>query len=125
MVKINKDTSLRDAGLSVRTRNLLYQNAGEFGVETRFGEKGWDIPIGALEGYPLSKLRKLKGFGIATLHETRKTLESAGVQLDLENIEEDPEPRNIICFNRFTKEGRVLYELANLLKKQDLEIVIK
>lgn len=125
MREINKDTSLSDAGLSVRTRNLLYQNASEFGIEIKFGEIDWNFPLGALEGYPLSKLRGLRGFGEATLQETRKMLQRAGVQLDMENFKEAPVQRNIIYFNRFTKEGRVLYELAMLLQKQDSKIVIQ
>ena len=125
MREINKDTSLSDAGLSVRTRNLLYQNASEFGIEIRFGEIDWDFTLGALEGYPLSKLKGLRGFGVATLQETRKMLQRAGVELNMENFKEEPVQRNIIYFNRFTKEGRVLFELARLLQKQDSKIVIQ
>lgn len=125
MREINKDTLVRDAGLSVRTCNLLYQNAGEFGIETRFGEITRDFAIGALEGYSLNKLRGLRGFGVATLQETRKMLQRAGVEMNMENFKEEPLQRNIIYFNKFTKEGRVLFELAKLLQKQDPKIVIQ
>lgn len=125
MREINKDTSLSEAGLSARTRNLLYLNAREFGIESRLGEMDWDFPLGAFEGYPLSKLRELGGFGEATLQEIRKMLQRAGVHLDMENFKEEPVRRSIIYFDRFTKEGRVLYELAMLLQKQDSKIVIQ
>ncbi len=122
---ITKDTSVRDAGLSLRTHNLLCRNAVEFGIKVRFGEYCNDFPIGVMEGYDLSELGKIKGFGVATMQEIRKMLQRAGIQSDVENIKEDREEKNFIYFNRYTKEGKILYELASLLKNQDSEIVIK
>lgn len=59
---INKDTTVGDAGLSLRTHNLLCRHAKEFGIEVRFGEYCKDFPIEVLEGYPPELIGKNKRF---------------------------------------------------------------
>lgn len=110
MKVINKDTSIKDCGLSTRTINLLYQNAKEFGVETRFGENVRDITVGDLEGFSATKLRGFKRFGGSTLRELKYVLDTAGVNLDMENLSIKPYKGSTISFIRFTKEGKVLYD---------------
>lgn len=122
---MDRETLLINAGLSARTTNLLLSHSAEFGLTQSFNKSNrLEFALKHLEGFDVRKMRGFRGIGKKTIKEVISLCDYAGIKIiGWENQEKDSNYK-IISINKQTKSGKALYDLAQLLQKQDEDIFI-
>lgn len=79
--KIDKDSFIRDCNLSVRTQNVLYNNAEAFGVERASWIMYSNLKVSDIGNLSLRVIGGFRNCGTKTLSEIKELCTKAGVEL--------------------------------------------
>lgn len=78
--KIDRDSFIRDCHLSVRTQNVLYNNAKAFGVERTLFINDSDLKVSDIGKRSLRDIGGFRNCGKKTLSEIKALCTKAGVE---------------------------------------------